>query len=343
MTKQTINLGTAPAGSDGDTTRSGFTKVNSNFDEIYARAQGKLAKDVSGAGTVALTAAEALNGIIELSGALTGNRVVTVPASTTQAYIVRNNTSGAFVLTFATAGGSGVTVTAGAAPKLVISDGTNIVEIVSDGGGPSNIQVLTSSGTFTPAAGTKRIIVEVQGAGGASAGLPAGNPGVTMAVGGAGGGGGFVRSVLTSGFSGVPYTVGAGGVGVVAASGGAGCWSTFGPFTAGGGGGGSTQATASITPVTGYGGAGGGASGGNMLSQPGNPGLPSMAVNTAGIFTGIGGASAMGSGGAGALNGNSNPGGGAGGGGGGSWSSNTPAYRGGDGAPGRIIVYEYLR
>lgn len=37
MSKQSINLGTAPTGVGGDTPRSAFTKANANFDELYAR------------------------------------------------------------------------------------------------------------------------------------------------------------------------------------------------------------------------------------------------------------------------------------------------------------------
>lgn len=36
MAKQTIALGTAPTGVGGDTPRSAFTKVQANFDELYA-------------------------------------------------------------------------------------------------------------------------------------------------------------------------------------------------------------------------------------------------------------------------------------------------------------------
>lgn len=36
MTKQTINLGTAPNGADGDTQRSAWAKAGANFDELYA-------------------------------------------------------------------------------------------------------------------------------------------------------------------------------------------------------------------------------------------------------------------------------------------------------------------
>lgn len=35
MARQTINLGTPPSGTDGDTTRVGFTKANANFTELY--------------------------------------------------------------------------------------------------------------------------------------------------------------------------------------------------------------------------------------------------------------------------------------------------------------------
>lgn len=38
MAQQTINLGTPPAGSDGDTTRSAFTKCQANFTELYTGA-----------------------------------------------------------------------------------------------------------------------------------------------------------------------------------------------------------------------------------------------------------------------------------------------------------------
>jgi len=36
MTKQVINLGTAPTGTGGDTPRTAFTKAQANFDELYS-------------------------------------------------------------------------------------------------------------------------------------------------------------------------------------------------------------------------------------------------------------------------------------------------------------------
>jgi hypothetical protein len=131
MAKQTINLGTPPGGTDGDTSRVAFSKSKDNFDELYARTQGKLAKDVAGAaGTLNLSALEAQNGILELTGALTGNRIVTVPASPPQTYIVRNGTTGNFTLTFQTVGGTGVLVAQGQS-SLLYSDGTNVVDPIA--------------------------------------------------------------------------------------------------------------------------------------------------------------------------------------------------------------------
>ena len=35
MAKETINVGTSPNKGDGDPLRNAFTKINSNFDELY--------------------------------------------------------------------------------------------------------------------------------------------------------------------------------------------------------------------------------------------------------------------------------------------------------------------
>lgn len=40
MAKQVINVGTAPNATDGDPLRTAFTKINSNFNELYAFDQG---------------------------------------------------------------------------------------------------------------------------------------------------------------------------------------------------------------------------------------------------------------------------------------------------------------
>lgn len=50
MAKQTINLGTAPSGTGGDTPRSAFTKAQANFDELYG---GVLAAVTTPSGAIA--------------------------------------------------------------------------------------------------------------------------------------------------------------------------------------------------------------------------------------------------------------------------------------------------
>ncbi|WP_313052912.1 hypothetical protein, partial [Pantoea piersonii] len=41
MAKQSVNFGSASDGSQGDTARAAFTKINSNFDEVYAGLDSK--------------------------------------------------------------------------------------------------------------------------------------------------------------------------------------------------------------------------------------------------------------------------------------------------------------
>jgi len=337
MTKQTIKLGTPPKGSDGDTTRVGFEKANDNFDELYARAQTKLTKPVSGAGTVALTASEALSGIIDLTGALTGARVVTVPADPPQAYTVRNSTTGTFSLTFQTASGTGVVLKPGQS-SIVFSDGANIVDPVATGapGRLIGIRVLTSSGTYTPTPGTNSILVEVQGAGGAGGGAAA--TGAGQFAGGSGGAAGaYAKSYLQSGFAGVPYVVGAGGVGVAGSAGGTGGSSSFGSLIlAWGGSGGLSAPAASGVNLSSS--AGGTASGGNICNVTGNS-AGWILVNSLGTIMSSGGVAMLGAGGAPSVP--SAPGGYGGGGGSLANAQNAAAAAGCAGAQGVIVIWEF--
>lgn len=76
---------------------------------------------------VTLTAAEAASAVIDLSGTLTANVNVIVPATPVRVYLVRNQTSGAFTVTVKTAAGTGTAVQQGTS-SLVYSDGTNIIQ-----------------------------------------------------------------------------------------------------------------------------------------------------------------------------------------------------------------------
>jgi hypothetical protein len=67
-----------------------------------------------GAQTTALTFSNGLisngkNAVIELTGTITGNQIVTITDAIEKTYIVKNSTSGAFTVEFKTASGTGPT------------------------------------------------------------------------------------------------------------------------------------------------------------------------------------------------------------------------------------------
>lgn len=222
-------------------------------------------------------------------------------------------------------------VTAGSNPTITVP-GTLI-----------GIQTITTTGTYTPTAGTNSVIVEIIGGGGAGGGTPATGAG-QIAVGGGGGSGGWARHRATSGFSGVTVTIGAAGTGVSGGAGNAGGQSSFGTLVvvSGGNGGGvsgpGTVATApagtgGLTPTP-----------GNIISSTGGAGHTGYNRVDQGMSSGQGGSSQFG-GGAGSNTGNTNgaPGNGSGSGGSGamSTSGSQPAFTGGAGAKGVCIIYEF--
>jgi hypothetical protein len=85
--------------------------------------------NVAGTGDYTLAGAELNRIAYELTGLLTGNRVIIVPASVQQ-YWINNQTTGAFTLTVKTAAGSGVAVPQGA-QRILYSDGTDVVSAES--------------------------------------------------------------------------------------------------------------------------------------------------------------------------------------------------------------------
>ena len=85
-----------------------------------------------GAQTTALTMANgalsnARNAVIRLTGSITGNQIVTIPAGIEKTYIVSNGTTGGYTVEFKPVGGTGATWTASdKGIKILYSDGTNI-------------------------------------------------------------------------------------------------------------------------------------------------------------------------------------------------------------------------
>lgn len=226
----------------------------------------------------------------------------------------------------------------------VVYDGTQFQPVSAPSGALINVQRISATGTYTPTAGTSSVVVHIVGGGGAGGGAPATGAG-QVSVGGGGGGGAWSVSRLTSGFSGVTVTIGAGGTGVSGANGNSGSASSFGALIVVGGGGGGNAGGAATVSSAAAGGGGSVTTAGNVLFTAGTPGSPGFTQAAHGMFGGIGGASPYGVPSA-AATGNSNgiganTGHGAGGGGACSNSGSQPAFTGGDGSAGLCIIYEY--
>lgn len=96
--------------------------------------QLRTTKSVAGSSNVTLSSAEAQSGVLEFTGALTGNIQVIVPSALMIAgtvWEVCNNTSGAFTLTYIGATGTGVPVTQGTRSRILF-DGTNMARLAPE-------------------------------------------------------------------------------------------------------------------------------------------------------------------------------------------------------------------
>lgn len=197
-----------------------------------------------------------------------------------------------------------------------------------------NVQVLTSSGTYTPSSiYVAFAIVEVVG-GGASGRAATGTTGT---IGGGGGGGGYAKSILynTNLYPNVSVTIGSGGT-ANSTTGTVGGTTSFGSFlSAGGGGLGLTYTNTAAIGIA-PGGSPGSGSNGNILNLNGGNGEFGYFVSTGVCAGGYGGGGLYGRGGGDPanLNATNNTGGG----GGGAVSTGN----GGNGGSGVIIVTEFI-
>ncbi len=163
-----------------------------------------------------------------------GGESITIPAS--GVVTVNNSTASTSTTTGALVVTGGLGVGGAVHASSFTGNGQNLTGIQ---GRLLGVRVFTSSGTYTPTPGTNQIIVECVGGGGGGGGNSATGAG-QCSVPNAGNGGAYCKSLITSGFSGVSYVVGAGGTGGTAGAGtGAdGGSTTFMTMTAEGGGGG---------------------------------------------------------------------------------------------------------
>jgi hypothetical protein len=114
------------------------TKTNTNLQIIEQIAGGFTQQSIAGgAQTTALSVSDGATGavlshrMIEFTGTITGNQIVTIPIDVQTFYILRNSTSGSHTVQFKYASGSGSTFTFSATDKgdkivfAAANDGTN--------------------------------------------------------------------------------------------------------------------------------------------------------------------------------------------------------------------------
>ena len=114
------------------------TKTNTNLQLVEQISGGYIAKSIAGgAQTTALsvsdgsTGAELAHRMIEFTGEITGNQIVTIPIDVQTFYFLRNSTTGSFTVQFKYASGSGDSFTFSATDKgdkivfATANDGTN--------------------------------------------------------------------------------------------------------------------------------------------------------------------------------------------------------------------------
>lgn len=162
--------------------------------------------------SVTLTALQAARSIIIITGVLTANLQLIMPAYVKQ-WLIVNNCTGAFTITAKTAAGSGVTINTGF-PQDVYGDGTNIsasaasINQMQISGKTMTAYLSSGVFTFTVPALVTRIRIRAIGGGGGAGGSAAAKSG------GGGGGGGYSEGwfAVSPGAS-ITITVGGGGAG----------------------------------------------------------------------------------------------------------------------------------
>ena len=119
------------------------TKTNTNLEILEQIAGGYIAQSIAGgAGTTTLSVSDGATGaamatkVIDLTGTITGNRIVTIPDGTEMQYVIKNSTSGGYTVQIkgASDGGSGYTFsTTNKKTALIYMDGSDVNEITTGG------------------------------------------------------------------------------------------------------------------------------------------------------------------------------------------------------------------
>tara|TARA_R100000008_G_scaffold86495_1_gene79856 strand:- start:11 stop:766 length:756 start_codon:yes stop_codon:yes gene_type:complete len=163
------------------------TKTNTNLNIIQQAASGYHSQSIAGgAQTTALLITDgdstsatdsltnaARNAIIEFTGTITGNQIVTIPNGTEKFYLIKNSTSGAFTVQVkgASDSGSGTTFAATAKDtKLIYINGQDVTNVELGSGGTSWQAVKTTN--FSAVAGEGYFVDTNTGSAAITATLP---------------------------------------------------------------------------------------------------------------------------------------------------------------------------
>ena len=116
------------------------TKTNTNIQILEEAINGYVSQALTSGGTVSLTYTDGSTGdvarhaVIALTGTITGNAVVTVPANE-KVWIIDNQSSGAYTVTVKVSGQTGVTWgTSDKGTKILYANGTDVVDTNIGGG-----------------------------------------------------------------------------------------------------------------------------------------------------------------------------------------------------------------
>ena len=145
------------------------TKTNTNLEIVEQIAGGYTAQDIAGgAGTTTLSVSDGSTGatlshrMIEFTGSITGNRIVTIPLDVQTFYYLRNSTSGSYTVQFKYVSGSGDSFTFATTNKgdavvfATANDGTNpdIDTLPAGDVTTAGTQTLTNKTLTSPKIGT---------------------------------------------------------------------------------------------------------------------------------------------------------------------------------------------
>ena len=145
------------------------TKTNTNLQIVEQMVGGYTTQDIAGgAGTTTLSVSDGSTGatlshrMIEFTGSITGNRIVTIPLDVQTFYYLRNSTSGAYTVQFKYVSGSGDSFTFATTNKgdavvfATANDGTNpdIDTLPAGDVTTAGTQTLTNKTLTSPKIGT---------------------------------------------------------------------------------------------------------------------------------------------------------------------------------------------